>query len=465
MAKKRKAPSSQQANEQKPKAIREEEAAKVEEGEEESSNEEESEVATSSEEESESGSESESEDAEGGEEASSAGEEGNDEASKREALRGLLEPFGKSQIIDLLKEAVAKDPKLLPKIVQKADADPAHRKIFVFGLGWDATAEQLVQAFAPFGEIEESKLITDKNTGRAKGYAFVMFKTRAAAKKALKLPQKRIGNRNVSCQLAAVGGTAGNAAAEGGNRKMYVANVGPHVSFEKLKAFFGSFGEIEEGPSGMDQATNKFKGFAIITYKSPEGYTKAMEEPIKVFENCQLHCKKFVDNHAGNSSRQSNNSSNASTMNPTVSDVNYSSLGMNTGFLGANLNPSGLLMAQNSGMGLAGNALLAAGYNPSSLSVGYNPAGLSAGYNPGALAASRLGSSMGGMSGNYGISSISPTVIGSYGNQEAYNGLGAYQNPQTGLSSIGTVGTATTATKVPTSGVSSSTQYTSYFKR
>ncbi|XP_057785277.1 UBP1-associated protein 2A-like [Salvia miltiorrhiza] len=457
MAKKRKAPSSQQTNERKPKVVREEEAEVVVK-EEESSNEEESEES-SSEAASESESESESEDGEE-EESSSNGEEeeeeGEDEASKREALRELLEPFGKSQIIDILKEAAAKDPKLLPKIVQKANSDPAHRNIFVFGLGWDATTEQLVQAFKPFGEIEESKLITDKNTGRAKGYAFVMFKTRAAAKKAIKDPQKRIGNRTVSCQLAALRGSAGTVAAEGGNnRKMYVANVAPHVSFEKLKAFFGSFGEIEEGPLGMDPVTNKFKGFAIITYKSTKGYNKAMEEPIKVVENCQLHCKKFVENFANSSSRQSN----ASNVKPAATDVNYNTLGMNTGILGANLNAGGFMMAQNPGIGLAGNPLLAAGYNPAG------------------LAASRLGASMGGMSGNYGINSISPTVMGSYGSQEAYQNqpvatgsyrLGAYQNPQTGLSSIGTMGTATTATaptKVPTSGGSASTTYLSYFNR
>lgn len=465
MARKRKAPSSQQTNEQKVKAVREEEA----EVEEEESSEEES---SSSSEEEKTKSESESEDEEE-EDSSSSEEEAEDEASKRETLRQLLEPFGKSQIIDLFKEAVAKDPKLLPKIVQKADSDPTHRKIFVFGLGWDATTEQLVEAFNPFGEIEESKLITDKNTGRAKGYAFVMFKTRAAARKALKAPQKRIGNRNVSCQLAALGPPAGTVAAEEGNRKMYVANVAPHVSPEKLKAFFGSFGEIEEGPLGMDPATNKFKGFAIITYSSTEGYKKAMEEPIKVFENCQLHCKKFMENYANNSSRQIS----ASSVNPAATDVSYSSLGMNTGMLGANLNASGIMMAQNPGIGLAGNALLAAGYNPASLAAagynpaslaatGYNPASLAAaGYNPAGLAASRLGASMGGMSGNHGINSISPTVVGNYGSQEAFNGLGAFQNAQTGLSSLGSVGTATTASRVPTSGASASTTFPSYFKR
>ncbi|KAL0383336.1 UNVERIFIED_CONTAM: UBP1-associated protein 2A [Sesamum calycinum] len=396
MAKKRKAPSSQQTNEQKPKIIREEvieeeeeEETSEEEEQESEEEEEESEAESSSEEE-----ESESEDEE--EESSSSEDEAKDEASKRETLRELLEPFGKAQIIDLLKEAAAKDPKLLSKIVQVADSDPTHRKIFVHGLGWDATSEQLVQAFKPFGEIEESKLITDKNTGRAKGYAFVLFKTRAAARKALKVPQKRIGSRTVSCQLAAVGPAAATAATEAGSRKIYVGNVGPHVSAEKLKAFFGRFGEIEEGPMGLDPATNKFKGFAIVTYKSPEG---------------------------------------------------YNSLGVNTGILGTNLNASGLLMAHNPGIGLAGNAMMAAGYNPAG------------------LVASGLSTPVAGMTGNYGINSMSPGVIGNYGSQAALHGLGAFQNAQTGQTSIGTAATATTATRAPTSGVSTQATFPSYFSR
>lgn len=440
---KRKTPASQQSNEQKLKIVRQEVVAEEEEEEEEeveeaTSDEEEAEQESSSEE------ESEDEDEDEDEESSSSEEEPDDEASKRENLRELLEPFGKSQIIDLIKQAAAKDPKILREIIQKADSDPAHRKIFIYGLGWDATSEQLLQTFRPFGEIEESKLITDKVTGRAKGYAFVMFKTRSAAKKALKVSQKKIGSRTVTCQLAAVGPPAGTEGAEGGSRKMYVANVTPHVSPEKLKAFFGSFGELEEGPIGTDPATNKFKGFAIITYKSTEGFKKAMEEPIKVFENCQLQCKKFVENYNNNASGQSS----VSSKNPAVADVNYGSLGMNTGMLGANLNANGLLMAQN--------AMLAAGYN--SVAAGYNPAGVAAGYNPVGLGAS-------GLSGNYGINSLSTGVMGNYGSQAALHGLGAFQNAQTGLSSIGTVGTATTATRAPTSGVSTSTAFPSYIYR
>ncbi|XP_073043212.1 UBP1-associated protein 2B-like [Primulina eburnea] len=433
MAKKRKAPSSQQTQEKKHKIIRDEEEE-----------EEEEEESSSEEEESESGSEEDDdEDDDEDEDEEDDDSSSEDEASKRATVRELLEPFGKDQIIDLLKEAGSKDATLLAKIIETADSDPTHRKIFIHGLGYDATSEQLVQAFKPFGEIEESRLIVDKNTGRAKGYAFVLFKTRVAAKKALKVPQKKIGSRNVSCQLAAVGSTTpATQASETGKWKIFVGNVGPTVTPEKLKAFFRRYGEIEDGPIGTDPTTNLFKGFAVITYKSTEGYKKALEEPIKVFENCQLHCKKFVENHTNknNVALQST----ASVANASVSDLSYGGLGVNPGVLGANLTPARYLMSQNPGIGLAGNAILAAGYN----SAGLMTSGLS--------------SSFGGMGSDYGMNSLSPNVMGRYGSQAAFNGMGPFQSSQTGHSTVGTSTTTAAAGRDP-GNLGKEPSLTSYF--
>ncbi|XP_075517714.1 UBP1-associated protein 2B-like [Primulina tabacum] len=443
MAKKRKARSSLQTHEKKSKVIREEEEEEEESSDEEEEEEEEEE-SSSEEEESESESE-EDDDEEEEDDISSSEDEENDEASKRSTVRELLEPFGKDQIIDLLKEAGSKDASLLAKIIEMADSDPTHRNLFIHGIGYDATSEQLVQAFKPFGEIEESKLIVDKNTGRAKGYAFVLFKTRAAAKKALKVPQKKIGSRNVSCQLAAVGSTnPAIQASEVGKLKIYVGNVGPTVTPDKLKAFFRRYGEIEDGPMGTDPATNLFKGFAVITYKSSEGYKKALEEPIKVFENCQLHCKKFVENltYKNNVALQST----LSNANAPVSDLRYGGLGMNAGILGANLTPAGYLMSQNPGIGLADNAMLAAGYNAAGLMT------------------SGLSSSFGGMGSNYGMNSMSPSVMGRYGSQTPFNGMVPPQSAQTGHSNVGTSTTAAADGRHP-GNAGKEPAITSYFRR
>ena len=48
-------------------------------------------------------------------------------------------------------------------------------KIFVGGLAWETTDETLRAAFAECGSISESKVITDRETGRSRGFGFVTF--------------------------------------------------------------------------------------------------------------------------------------------------------------------------------------------------------------------------------------------------------------------------------------------------
>jgi len=49
------------------------------------------------------------------------------------------------------------------------------KKLFVGGLSWGTTDDGLHQAFDRFGEITEAKVITDRETGRSRGFGFVTF--------------------------------------------------------------------------------------------------------------------------------------------------------------------------------------------------------------------------------------------------------------------------------------------------
>lgn len=49
------------------------------------------------------------------------------------------------------------------------------KKLFVGNLDWGTTHEELRAAFEPFGEIEEAIVISDKFSGRSKGFGFVTF--------------------------------------------------------------------------------------------------------------------------------------------------------------------------------------------------------------------------------------------------------------------------------------------------
>jgi hypothetical protein len=48
-------------------------------------------------------------------------------------------------------------------------------KLFVGGLAWATSDESLRDAFSKFGEVTEAKVITDRETGRSRGFGFVSF--------------------------------------------------------------------------------------------------------------------------------------------------------------------------------------------------------------------------------------------------------------------------------------------------
>lgn len=51
--------------------------------------------------------------------------------------------------------------------------DTTYTKIFVGGLPYHTTDSSLRKYFEVFGEIEEAVVITDRQTGKSRGYGFV----------------------------------------------------------------------------------------------------------------------------------------------------------------------------------------------------------------------------------------------------------------------------------------------------
>ncbi|MEQ9410766.1 MAG: RNA-binding protein [Fuerstiella sp.] len=47
------------------------------------------------------------------------------------------------------------------------------KNIFVGSLAWATTSEGLERAFSQFGTVTSAKVITDRETGRSKGFGFV----------------------------------------------------------------------------------------------------------------------------------------------------------------------------------------------------------------------------------------------------------------------------------------------------
>ena len=59
------------------------------------------------------------------------------------------------------------------------------KKLFVGSLSWGVNDDSLRDAFAVHGEISEAVVISDRDTGRSRGFGFVTFDDDDAADKAV----------------------------------------------------------------------------------------------------------------------------------------------------------------------------------------------------------------------------------------------------------------------------------------
>ena len=75
--------------------------------------------------------------------------------------------------------------------------------IYVGNLPYSATEEELRTAFAAFGDVSSVNLITDKDSGQSKGFAFVEMADNASADAAIKgLNDTAMGGRNLRVNQA-----------------------------------------------------------------------------------------------------------------------------------------------------------------------------------------------------------------------------------------------------------------------
>ena len=58
-------------------------------------------------------------------------------------------------------------------------------KLYVGNLSYDVTKTDLEDAFAPHGAVQDVHVVTDKITGKARGFAFVTMETKESAEAAI----------------------------------------------------------------------------------------------------------------------------------------------------------------------------------------------------------------------------------------------------------------------------------------
>jgi RNA recognition motif-containing protein len=100
-------------------------------------------------------------------------------------------------------------------------------RLYVGNLSFNATAEGIRQAFTQAGEVTDVHVVTDRETGRARGFAFVTMGSPQAASSAIATlngalldgRQLRVNEAEERTARGGAGGGGGFGGGAGGNRR------------------------------------------------------------------------------------------------------------------------------------------------------------------------------------------------------------------------------------------------------
>src|SRR5262245_49389556 len=107
------------------------------------------------------------------------------------------------------------------------------KRLYVGNLPFDVSEDQLHELFSAHGQVSSTKLVTDFNTGRSRGFGFVEMNTEDEAKTAIdKMNKTKVGERELVVNEArprperSSGGGNRGGGFGGGNRGGYGGGYG-----------------------------------------------------------------------------------------------------------------------------------------------------------------------------------------------------------------------------------------------
>jgi RNA recognition motif-containing protein len=96
------------------------------------------------------------------------------------------------------------------------------KKLYVGNLPFSVTEADLRQLFEEYGTVEAVNVITDRDTGRPRGFAFVEMESAENADKAVQsLDGQDFGGRDIRVNEAKERGSGGGPRGGGGGRRRY----------------------------------------------------------------------------------------------------------------------------------------------------------------------------------------------------------------------------------------------------
>ncbi|CAA7016327.1 unnamed protein product [Microthlaspi erraticum] len=142
-------------------------------------------------------------------------------------------------------------------------------KIFIGGLHKDTTNTVFNKHFGKYGEITDSVIMRDRNTGQPRGFGFITYADASVVDKVIE-DTHIINGKQVEIKRTIPKGAGGNQSKDFKTKKIFVGGIPSAVTEDELKDFFAKHGTVVEHQIIRDHETNRSRGFGFVIFDSEE---------------------------------------------------------------------------------------------------------------------------------------------------------------------------------------------------
>lgn len=190
-----------------------------------------------------------------------------------------------------LAHGTTSDRLFLPLLLHR---DPKNRKLFLGGLSWDTTENDLQEYFGQFGQVSNVSIKYNAQTGNPRGFGFITFADDQSIETVLSSGPHSVKNKIIDPRKA-------KSKLNANLKKIFVGGVDSNMTEEELRDYFSRFGRVDGIELPFDKIRNRRREFCFIIFDTKEAADAACSESKQFIggRDCDIKRAQPQNNAAG----------------------------------------------------------------------------------------------------------------------------------------------------------------------